>query len=104
MYERNCYLFEEGLNAIAAGILKKGGTKKHDKENERIGRLKHRFSTLWRIKTFHPDMTKTKRKYLLNGRKRQANRKKPNPSRVHISCKQALTETTKKIFGNFIML
>jgi hypothetical protein len=30
------FLFEEGLNAIAAGILKKGGTKKRDKVNERI--------------------------------------------------------------------
>jgi hypothetical protein len=47
MYERSCHLFEEGLKAIAAGILKKGGTKKRDKINERIGRLKHRFSTLW---------------------------------------------------------
>jgi len=47
MYERSCHLFEEGLNAIATGILKKGGTKKRDKVNERIGRLKQRFSTVW---------------------------------------------------------
>ena len=47
MYERSCTLFEEGLEAIIAGIQKKGGTKKRDKVNERIGRLKQRFSTVW---------------------------------------------------------
>lgn len=47
MYERSCHLFEEGLRAIASGIRKKGGTKKRDKVNERIGRLKQRFATVW---------------------------------------------------------
>jgi transposase len=47
MYERRCNLFEEGLGAIAAGIHKKGGTKKRDKVNERIGRLKQRFNAVW---------------------------------------------------------
>jgi transposase len=47
MYERRCHHFEAGLNAIAAGIHKKGGTKKRDKVNERIGRLKQRFSSVW---------------------------------------------------------
>jgi transposase len=47
MYERSCSLFEEGLTAIASGIGKKGGTKKRDKVNERIGRLKQRLSTVW---------------------------------------------------------
>jgi transposase len=47
MYERSCGHFEAGLNAIAAGIQKRGCTKKRDKVNERIGRLKQRFSAVW---------------------------------------------------------
>jgi transposase len=47
MYERSCDLFEDGLNAITAGIHKKGGTKKRDRVNERTGRLKQRFSSVW---------------------------------------------------------
>ena len=31
--------FEEGLKAIQKGIMAKGGTKKRDKVNERLGRL-----------------------------------------------------------------
>ncbi|GHU74120.1 hypothetical protein FACS189413_18820 [Bacteroidia bacterium] len=47
MYERSCALFEDGLKAIEAGLNKKGGTKKRDKVNERIGRLKERCSKVW---------------------------------------------------------
>lgn len=47
MYERSCALFEEGLKAICAGITKKGGTKKRDKVNERIGRIKQRCTGVW---------------------------------------------------------
>lgn len=38
--------FEDGLEAIARGIKSKGGTKKRDKVNERLGRLKERCSTV----------------------------------------------------------
>ena len=38
--------FEEGLKAIQKGIITKGGTKKRDKVNERLGRLKERCSSV----------------------------------------------------------
>lgn len=38
--------FEEGLKAIQKGIMTKGGTKKRDKVNERLGRLKERCSSV----------------------------------------------------------
>lgn len=47
MYERSCTLFEDGLKAIEAGLNKKGGTKKRDNVNERVGRLKERCSKVW---------------------------------------------------------
>lgn len=47
MYERSCSFFEENLQAIHAGIHKKGGTKKRDKVNQRIGRIKQRCSGVW---------------------------------------------------------
>ena len=47
MYERSCALFEENLQAIHVGIHKKGGTKKRDKVNERIGRIKQRCPSVW---------------------------------------------------------
>ncbi len=56
MYEKSCQYFEDGLSSIAAGILKKGGTKKLDKVYERIGRLKSSCSKVWKdyeIKTEH---------------------------------------------------
>lgn len=40
MYERACQEYEEGLQAIAEGISKRGGTKSLDKVYERLGRLK----------------------------------------------------------------
>ena len=42
MKERFQKRFEEGLEAIAAGLGKKGGTKSYEKVLERIGRLKER--------------------------------------------------------------
>ena len=38
--------FEEGLKTIQKGIMTKGGTKKRDKVNERLGRLKERCSSV----------------------------------------------------------
>ena len=47
MYERSCALFEENLQAIHQGIHKKGGDRKRDKVNERIGRIKQRCPGVW---------------------------------------------------------
>ena len=42
MYRRACQVYEEGLKAIESGIHRKGGTKKRDAVNLRLGRLKER--------------------------------------------------------------
>jgi transposase len=42
MYRRACGVYEEGLKAIESGIYRKGGTKKRDAVNLRLGRLKER--------------------------------------------------------------
>ena len=39
MHGQACSRYEQGLEAIRAGILKKGGTKKRDAVNNRLGRL-----------------------------------------------------------------
>jgi hypothetical protein len=41
--------FEEGLEEIKSGIKKKGGVKKRDKVSERIGRLKEKYPSVWRL-------------------------------------------------------
>lgn len=46
MYDKATSRFEDGLKAILKGITSKGGTKKRDKVNERLGRLKERFSSV----------------------------------------------------------
>jgi transposase len=40
--------FEEGIQSIDEGINKKGGTKKLDKVNQRLGRLKEKYSSIHR--------------------------------------------------------
>ena len=40
--------FEEGIQSINEGINKKGGTKKLDKVNQRLGRLKEKYSSVHR--------------------------------------------------------
>lgn len=45
MADREEALYVDGLNAIKEGIAKKGGTKKRDKVNERLGRLNARTGT-----------------------------------------------------------
>ena len=42
MADREEALYVDGLNAIKEGLAKKGGTKKRDKVNERLGRLNAR--------------------------------------------------------------
>jgi transposase len=42
MHDKAASRFEDGLKAIRKGISSKGGTKKRDKVNERLGRLKER--------------------------------------------------------------
>ena len=39
MHDQACSRYEQGLDAIKAGIMKKGGTKKRDAVNNRLGRL-----------------------------------------------------------------
>lgn len=39
MYEQACERYEEGLEAIRKGILTKGGTKRRDAVNKRLGKL-----------------------------------------------------------------
>lgn len=46
MYDKATSRFEDGLKAILRGITSKGGTKNRDKVNERLGRLKERFSSV----------------------------------------------------------
>ena len=46
MHEKAATRFEDGLKAIKKGITTKGGTKKRDKVNERLGRLKERCSSV----------------------------------------------------------
>lgn len=46
MYDRACQRYEEGLEAIKAGIMKKGGTKKRDAVNNRIGKLDGKYGAI----------------------------------------------------------
>lgn len=46
MHEKAGQRFEDGLKAIAKGLNSKGGTKKRDKVNERLGRLRERCSAI----------------------------------------------------------
>ena len=46
MYEQACQRYEEGLNAIKVGIGKKGGTKKRDAVNNRLGKLDQKYGAI----------------------------------------------------------
>ena len=46
MYERACKGYEEGLEAIRRGIMGKGGTKRRDAVNRRLGKLDRQYGTI----------------------------------------------------------
>lgn len=48
MWDQACSRYEEGLKVIRRGIERKGGTKKRDAVNRRIGRLNQRFGAISR--------------------------------------------------------
>ena len=46
MYEQACKRYEEGLEAIKKGILTKGGTKKRDAVNKRLGKFDKQYGAV----------------------------------------------------------
>ena len=46
MYDQACKRYEEGLEAIKKGILTKGGTKKRDAVNKRLGKLDKQYGAI----------------------------------------------------------
>lgn len=46
MYEQACKRYEEGLSNIQKGIVKKGGTKKRDAVNRRLGKLAKQYGAV----------------------------------------------------------
>lgn len=46
MYEQACKRYEEGLEAIKKGILTKGGTKKRDAVNKRLGKFDKQYGAI----------------------------------------------------------
>ena len=46
MYERACACYEAGLEIIKSGLEKKGGTKKRDAVNKRLGRLDAKYGAI----------------------------------------------------------
>ena len=46
MYNKFCERYEEGLSLIIKGITTKGGVKKYDKVNQRIGRLAQKYPSV----------------------------------------------------------
>lgn len=46
MYNQACARYEEGLVSIRAGIEKKGGTKRRDAVNRRLGKLEERYGAV----------------------------------------------------------
>ena len=46
MHDQACIRYEQGLEAIRAGITKKGGTKKRDAVNNRLGRLDKQYGAI----------------------------------------------------------
>ena len=46
MHDLTCSRYEQGLEAIRAGIMKKGGTKRRDAVNNRLGRLDKQYGAI----------------------------------------------------------
>lgn len=46
MYDQACKRYEEGLESIRAGIMTKGGTKKRDAVNNRLGKLDQKYGAI----------------------------------------------------------
>ena len=46
MHEQSCRRYEEGLEAIKAGLSKNGGRKKRDAVNNRLGRLDQKYGAI----------------------------------------------------------
>ena len=49
MYKLFCTRYEEGLKLIVKGITSKGGIKKYDKVNQRIGRLAQKYPSVHKL-------------------------------------------------------
>jgi hypothetical protein len=49
MYSQFCSRYEEGLMQIRKGITTKGGVKKYDRVNQRIGRLAQKYQSVHRL-------------------------------------------------------
>ena len=49
MYNQFCTRYQEGLALIAKGIVSKGGVKKYDKVNQRIGRLAQKYPSVHKL-------------------------------------------------------
>ena len=49
MYNQFCARYEEGLALIVKGITSKGGVKKYDKVNQRIGRLAQKYPSVHKL-------------------------------------------------------
>ena len=90
MYDRACQCYEEGLEAVRAGILKKGGTKKRDAVNKRIGKLDEKYGAI--RKSFAIDLT-----YEGEGKDEKV---------VSISWKKngEQVDTAKKFHGKYVLI
>ena len=53
MYKLFCTRYEEGLKLIVKGITSKGGIKKYDKVNQRIGRLAQKYPSVHKLYDIH---------------------------------------------------
>lgn len=90
MYDRACQRYEDGLEAVKAGILKKGGTKKRDAVNKRIGKLDEKYGAI--RKSFTVDLT-----YEGQGKEEKV---------VSISWKKngEQVDTIKKFHGKYVLI
>ena len=71
--------FEDGMQRIADGLLKKGGVKRQDKVYERIGRLKQKYPSIHRyfdIEVILNDTPQNKRQKNKQGKKESIEKKK----------------------------
>ena len=90
MYDRAYQRYEDGLEAVKAGILKKGGTKKRDAVNKRIGKLDEKYGAI--RKSFTVDLT-----YEGQGKEEKV---------VSISWKKngEKVDTVKKFHGKYVLI